>query len=71
MFKHNILWCFKEKDNDTQFEIFNYNHVKAWKEKGTNIWTVRVVIRDYEILLTVKDLKMSFKETEYPPIIPK
>jgi len=71
MFKHNILWCFKEKDNDTQFEIFNYNHIKAWKDKSTNTWTVRVVIRDYEILLTIKDLKMSFREAEYPPILPK
>jgi len=67
----NILWVFKEKNNDTQFEIFNYNHIKAWKEKDSVKWTVRVQIRDYEILITVKDLKMSFKETEYPPILPK
>jgi len=72
MFKHNILWVFKEKDNDTQFEIFNYNHIKAWKEKDSGKWTVRVIVRDYEILITVKTLNMVFKEiVEYPPILPK
>jgi hypothetical protein len=72
MFKHNILWCFKEKQNDTQFEIFHYDSVKAWKDKNTNTWTVRVQIREYEKLIIVKTLNMSFKEmVEYPPIIPK
>jgi hypothetical protein len=70
VFPKNILWCFKEKSNDTQFEIFQYNHIKAWKDGG--MWTVRVIVGDYEILLTVKNLKMAFKEiVEYPPIIPK